>query len=104
MLLKNCIKEFGNYLGSKECLLDKNFPRIAEKFILHWGYPEFYQYINKLLVVDKDRNRQGFGLDALKEIYALQMIHEKLFPEMKMVNINDVQNWSQERTKRSLIS
>ncbi|WP_295623261.1 hypothetical protein [uncultured Nitrosomonas sp.] len=83
MSLKRSIKEFGAYLGDKESLLDKNHPRIAEMIILHWGYKEIYQYINKLLIVDKDRDRQGFPVEVLQEIYKLQEIHEKLFPGLK---------------------
>ena len=33
-----------------------------------------------LLVVEKDRNRQGFPLEVLEEIFLLQEIHEKKFP------------------------
>ncbi|PSJ17308.1 hypothetical protein [Nitrosomonas supralitoralis] len=83
MSLKNSINDFGTFLGDKESLLDKNYPRIAEMLKLHWGYIEIYQYINKLLIVDKDRNRQGFPVEALQEIYILQEIHEKLFPDMR---------------------
>ncbi|MCC8997435.1 MAG: hypothetical protein LM517_10415 [Nitrosomonas sp.] len=80
MLLKSTIKEFSNQLGDKDSLLDVNYPRIAEKILLHWGYKEFYPFIEKLLVVEKDRNRQGFPLEVLEEIFLLQEIHEKKFP------------------------
>ncbi|ALQ52271.1 hypothetical protein [Nitrosomonas ureae] len=85
MSLKKSINEFGDYLGDKESLLEKNYPRIAEIIQLHWGYKEIYQYINKLLVVDKDRNRQGFPAQVLQEIYKLQEIHEKLFPDLNVL-------------------
>lgn len=83
MSLKNSIKEFKVYLGDKESLLDKDYKRVAEMIQLHWGYKEFYQFIQKLLVVEKDQNRQGFPLEVLKEIYMLQEIHEKVFPGLK---------------------
>ena len=86
MSLKKSINEFGVYLGDKESLLEKNYPRIAEMIQLHWGYQEIYQYINKLLVVDKDRNRQGFPVQVLQEIYKLQEIHEKLFPDLGLLS------------------
>lgn len=85
MSLKNSIKGFKAYLGDKESLLDTNYKRIAEMIQLHWGYKEFYQYINKLLVVERDKGRQGFPLEVLREIYALQEIHEKEFPGLKSV-------------------
>ncbi len=86
MSLKKSINEFGVYLGDKESLLEKNYSRIAEMIQLHWGYQEIYQYINKLLVVDKDRNRQGFPVQVLQEIYKLQEIHEKLFPDLGLLS------------------
>jgi len=86
MSLKKSINEFEDYLGDKESLLEKNYPRIAEIIQLHWGYKEIYQYINKLLVVDKNRDRQGFPVQVLQEIYKLQEIHEKLFPNLKALS------------------
>lgn len=85
MSLKNSIKEFKAYLGDNESLLDVSFPRISEMIELHWGYKELYLYINKLLVVDKDRNRAGFPLEVIQEIYTLQEIHEKLFPGLRNI-------------------
>ncbi|MBY0499729.1 MAG: hypothetical protein K2P74_09020 [Nitrosomonas sp.] len=86
MSLKKSINEFGDYLGDNESLLEKNYPRIAEIIQLHWGYKEIYQYISKLLVVDKNRDRQGFPVQVLQEIYKLQEIHEKLFPNLKALS------------------
>lgn len=83
MALKNSIKEFKAYLGNNESLLDTSYKRVSEMIELHWGYKEFYLYINKLLIVDKDRNRQGFPLEVIREIYTLQKIHEQIFPEIK---------------------
>lgn len=67
MSLKKSINEFGDHLGDKESLLEKNYPRIAEIIQLHWGYKEIYQYINKLLVVDKNRDRQGFPVQYCRK-------------------------------------
>lgn len=91
MSLKNAIKEFKAHLGDKESLLDTQYQRIAEMIQLHWGYKEFYLFINKLLVVERDRNRQGFPLDVLDEIYTLQEIHEKVFPHLKGLRNNDLE-------------
>ena len=100
MILKNSIKEFKAYLGEKESLLDTNFPRIAEMIKIHWGYKEIYLYINKLLVVDKERNRQGLPLDVLQEIYVLREIHEKLFSATKMFPNDNLQGISNGRKNR----
>ncbi|MBS0299101.1 MAG: hypothetical protein JSR32_04060 [Proteobacteria bacterium] len=83
MSLKKSIKEFATFLGDKESLLDTNYKRVAEMIQLHWGYKEFYQCIHKLLVVERDQGRQGFPLEVLQEIYALQEIHQKAFPGLK---------------------
>ncbi|MBP6058505.1 MAG: hypothetical protein KA524_08865 [Nitrosomonas sp.] len=100
-MLKNSIKEFKAYLGDRESLLDTNYQKIAEMIKLHWGYKEIYLYINKLLVVDKDRNRQGFPLEVLQEIYTLQEIHEKLFPETKMLSTGQLQGVSEGRKNKN---
>ncbi|OQW42318.1 MAG: hypothetical protein A4S08_01200 [Proteobacteria bacterium SG_bin4] len=83
MALKKTIKEFKAHLGDKDSLLDTRYQRVADMIELHWGYKEFYSYINKLLVVERDQSRQGFPLDVLQEIYTLQEIHEKAFPHLQ---------------------
>ncbi len=99
MSLKNSIKEFKAYLGDKESIIDKEYQRIAETIQLHWGYNEIYSYLNKLLVVEKDRNRNGFPLEVLQEIYVLQQIHEKLFPGAKGISTNNTQGISSKKNK-----
>ena len=101
MSLKNSIKEFKAYLGEKESLLDTSYQKIAEMIKLHWGYKEIYLYINKLLVVEKERNRQGFPLEVLQEIYMLQEIHEKLFPGTKILSNDKLQGISNGRRNKS---
>ncbi len=101
MSLKNQIEEFGKILGATDSYLDKNHPRIAEMLVLHWGYVEIYQYINKLLIVDKERNRQGFAPEALREIYFLQELHNKLFPLLKIFSTDIHQNNFHESQRRS---
>lgn len=86
MSLKNTIKEFKDHLGDNESLLETSYPKISEMIKLHWGYKELYLYIHKLLIVDKDRNRQGFPLAVIQEIYTLQKIHEELFPNLKTLS------------------
>lgn len=101
MSLKNSIKEFRTYLGDRESLLDTNYQKIAEMIKLHWGYKEIHLYISKLLVVDKDRNRQGFPLAVLQEIYTLQEIHNKLFPGATILPNDKPQSISDGRKHKS---
>ncbi len=80
MSLTKLVTEFSVSLGEKESLLDRDYKHIAEKIELHWGYEEFYPYINKLLVNDKDRNREGFPVAVMQELHDLTEIHDQLFP------------------------
>lgn len=84
MTLRNIIKEFDRSLGSQDSVLDKNFPKITEKIKLMWGYPEFYLYMEQLLVAEKERERKGFPLAALEELATLHEIHERLFPQKEI--------------------
>lgn len=80
MTLKNTIEEFSASLGDQESVLDRDYPRIAEQIQLLWGYPEFYRYLERLLVMEKERERGGFPLEVMLELSQLQEIHEHLFP------------------------
>ncbi|WP_090697450.1 hypothetical protein [Nitrosomonas aestuarii] len=83
MPLRKLIKEFNAYLNNNESVLERDFKHVADKIELHWGFPEFYPFINKLLVNDHDRSRNGFPPEVMQEIYELHEIHEKLFPDKK---------------------
>jgi hypothetical protein len=87
MTLKNTIKEFQTYLGDRESLIDKNHKNIAGKILLLWGYPEFYELMEQLLVVEKNRKRSGFSLDVIMEFNELLEIHEHKFPEIKPTSL-----------------
>ena len=80
MALKTLIKEFSIYLGEKESLLDRDYKHVAERIELHWGYDEFYPFIEKLLVDTRDRKRAGFPIVVALEITELHRIHEQLYP------------------------
>ncbi len=83
MALRNTIKEFKQHLGNKESYLDKNHKNIADNIELHWGYPEFYDFMRSLLVVEKDRTRSGLPAEVIEEIHILERIHEKLYPNLR---------------------
>ena len=80
MTLKSTIVEFDAYLGDKESILDKNYHRIAEQIKLLWGYDEFFKFVEKLILVEKERDRSGFPYEVVLELNALQDIHRKKFP------------------------
>ena len=81
MTLKESIKEFRLYLGNNESFIDLNHSHLAEKILIHWGFQEFYPFINKLVVVDDDRERNGFSPNVITELHELSEIHERLFPK-----------------------
>lgn len=89
MPLKNSIKAFKTHLGDKESVLDTNYRSIADMIELHWGYKEFYIYIDKILIAAQGTKRQNLPLEALAEIHTLQEIHEKIFPGMKQRLMNE---------------
>ena len=88
MTLKNTINEFQAYLGDNESLIDKNHQNIAGKILLLWGYPEFYELMEQLFVVEKDRQRAGFSLDVIMEFNELLEIHQHKFPKIKPTSLN----------------
>lgn len=85
MTLKSTIAEFGAYLGERESLLDKNYQRIVEQIKLLWGYDEFFKYIEKLVLVEKERSRGGFPYEVILELNILQDIHRKNFTKKPSV-------------------
>ncbi len=68
-------------MGEKESLLDRDFKHVAEKIMLHWGYDEFYPFIEKLLVNNRDTKRAGFPTEVAIEISELVSIHERIHPQ-----------------------
>jgi hypothetical protein len=80
MTRKDSIREFGTFLGNGESELERNHPRIVEQIKLLWGYEEFYLYLDRLSIVEKERNRQGFSPEVILELDKLREIHEERFP------------------------
>jgi hypothetical protein len=76
MTLKNTIKEFADFIGDRESILDRDYPRIANQIALLWGYIELSLYLEKLLIVEKGRNRAGFSFEVIQELDKLKDIHE----------------------------
>ena len=81
MTLKESIKEFQSYLGKNDSIVDLNYKHLADKILLHWGHEEFYPFIQKLMINDKDRDRNGFSVEVMVELNELSEIHGRLFPK-----------------------
>ncbi|SET26483.1 hypothetical protein SAMN05216326_1183 [Nitrosomonas marina] len=93
MPLRKLVREFNMYLKNNESLLERDFKHVAEKIELHWGYPEFYPFINKLLVNDHDRKRNGFPQEVMEEIHTLYEIHCEKYPELRSALKTDSQRY-----------
>ncbi|SEN36098.1 hypothetical protein [Nitrosomonas marina] len=84
MPLRRQIREFKIYLKNKPSVLERDFIHVADKIVWHWGYPEFYPFINQLLVNTNERaGRNGFPREAMDEIHALYEIHCEKFPHLR---------------------
>ena len=50
----------------------KSMTHIYERLVQLWGYVEFFEYIDSLLIVEPDRaGRQGFPLEVYRELNML---------------------------------
>lgn len=62
-------------------LVNSQFPHIGVKLKAIWGYPEFYQYVNKLMNDTRDGHRQGFPLEVASGLFRLYNKHDTEFPQ-----------------------
>lgn len=61
-------------------LIKTEYPRIHDKIILLWGYPEFDSMMNKLLLDNRINVRQGFPVNIAKSLIKIHDTHMKLYP------------------------
>lgn len=64
-------------------VLARNFSRLLRQIDTLWGTKEAQDYINSLFLNDRD-DRQGFPMDALKEITMLHQLHDLFFPSFSI--------------------
>jgi hypothetical protein len=62
--------------------LEEKFPRIADKIILMWGYPEIITFFESLTLDDRG-DRVGFSPDVMSELLFLSAIHDLAYPFKK---------------------
>ena len=60
--------------------IETNFPHIAEKLILVWGYAECFAYLSEL-IIDNRGNRMGFDRDIMSDLMLLLKITEHVTPD-----------------------
>lgn len=60
--------------------IEADFPHIANKLTLVWGYPECFSYLCEL-IIDNRGNRKGFDLDIMGDLMLLLKITEQTTPD-----------------------
>lgn len=60
--------------------IEANFPHIAEKLTLVWGYAECFAYLSEL-IIDNRGNRMGFDRDIMSDLMLLLKITEHVTPD-----------------------
>ena len=76
-------KEFPFYLLPETYNHYRHVYNTLEAF---WGSAIFSEHINKLMLTDRN-NRAGFEQAILSELMALQVEHEKMFPQFVKTDI-----------------
>lgn len=60
--------------------IEADFPHIANKLTLVWGYPECFSYLSEL-IIDNRGNRKGFDLEIMGDLMLLLKITEQSAPD-----------------------
>lgn len=72
-----------------KCIALKQMPHIYDRLIKMWGFPEFFEYIDSLLLVEQGREgRAGFPYAVYREIDALERIFIKYPDEVMDRSLN----------------
>jgi hypothetical protein len=61
--------------------IDFEYPNVAKKIRVFWGYPEFTKLMQELQTDSSDRPRAGFPGDVLFALHELQTIHDMAYPQ-----------------------
>lgn len=63
-------------------IIKKDFQRIYNTLVIFWGAVEFQDFMQPLLLMTSDRtDREGFTVDVMRELIAISLAHEQLFPQ-----------------------
>lgn len=65
---------------SRLSAIETDFPHIAEKLTLVWGYPNCFSYLSEL-IIDNRGNRKGFNLDIMNDLMLLLKMTEQVTPD-----------------------
>jgi hypothetical protein len=70
-------------------LIQKQFPKVAEKIVLMWGTPGLQDYLNKT-IFDERGGRQGFPMPIVSALMRLHEYHSTLIPVE--ISVDDWEN------------
>lgn len=62
--------------------LEANYPRVFNNIMLYWDTPEIDDYLNQLMVTDRE-DRAGFPPEVAAEIMRLSLVHASQHPPKK---------------------
>jgi hypothetical protein len=75
-----------------KCVALKEMPHVFQRIKDVWGYPEFFDTVDNLLMMEPGREaRQGFPEGVHKEIDALKRIFVKFPEEVMAPELNEAQ-------------
>lgn len=72
------ITELVHEFGSNVFLIEQYSPEAANSLWTFWGSVEFYQFTQKMAISEEYSDMPDY---VLGELYDIQCIHDKLFPE-----------------------
>ena len=76
----------------------EKMPHIHKKLHLYWGYPEFFEYVDSLLTMERGREgRQGFD-DRITE--ELLMVRQVFIDNLEQVMAPDLKQQDRERIRK----
>jgi hypothetical protein len=74
----------------EKCVAIKSMPHVFDNVKRMWGYPEFFEYVDNLLMVEEGREgRQGFPEGIYREIAALKRLFMEFPEEIMAPELND---------------
>jgi len=82
-------------------ILETKFPHVVQGIIEHWHSENTELYLESLIFMDRDLQRQGFDLDVINEILFLYNIHATLYRTIRNENASP---WDRRNYNEPLVS
>jgi hypothetical protein len=73
---------------AESALIDR-FERLWVKICEKWGSEECYHLLEELVVMEDNKNRQGFDLTVMSELLYLSELHAREHPEYAKPKFGD---------------